>query len=163
MRDIAPPTLTLDEKLDLTVPFTTSRPEFRGNIVDAGSGIDVTALEAVIDGKLIQKFSCNDDGNFVFVPLTPLEGGAHCIEIKGGDRTGNKVVSPSLRFEVVKELKVTQISIPNAEIILNKVLSSFDYRRNVKIKSTSRGHRQTIYTRPEKIGKIHFRWLCNGK
>ncbi|MDD3001917.1 MAG: FlgD immunoglobulin-like domain containing protein, partial [Candidatus Riflebacteria bacterium] len=173
MRDMAAPTLTLDEKLDLTVPFTTSRPEFCGNIIDAGSGVDLYALEAVIDGKLTQKFTCNDDGNFVFVPLTPLEGGAHTIEIKGGDRTGNKVASPQLRFEVVKELKVTQIvqypnpargNYMNIRFITNRSDITED---NVKIKIYDvAGHRvRTIDSAPRKIDTTYdFRWdMLNGK
>jgi flagellar hook assembly protein FlgD/methionine-rich copper-binding protein CopC len=173
LKDIKAPVITFDEKIDFSQMFDTNRPEFRGRILDAGSGVNKSTLQAVFDDSLTQNFTLDDEGYFSFKALTPLEGGVHSIELRAQDNTGNAAVTPSLRFEVVKELKVEQIiqypnparsNYMNIRFITNRSDITED---NVKIRIYDvAGHRvKTLDTAPRRIGNTYdFRWdLCNGR
>ena len=109
MRDTLAPRIRMTEELDLQKPFTTARPDFAGQIEESGSGVDVTALTAHIDGGPAQTVQVDSNGNFVFKPLADLIGGTHDLVIKAADRTGNQSQTSSLRFQVNLPLSLGQI------------------------------------------------------
>ncbi len=110
LRDVKGPEVTLAADIDLNEPFRTSRPEFRGQITDAGSGLDLTSVTAHIDAGAAQNVSLDSNGNFVFRPMADLTGGWHDLTIKARDKTGNDSAMAAVRFEVVVPLQITQIA-----------------------------------------------------
>jgi hypothetical protein len=110
MRDVKAPEITIDSDIDLTEPFKTARPEFRGTITDA-SGIDADSVSAHIDSGPAQQVQQFDQasGNYSFRPMADLTGGRHTLEIRAADNTGNQSQMTPVRFEVVVPLKITQI------------------------------------------------------
>jgi len=109
MRDIAAPRLSLAADMELSEPFRTPRPEFRGRVEEAGSGIDAKTVIARIDGGAGQPVQIDSNGNFVFTPIVDLVAGNHDLEIKAADRTGNTGVMAAMRFQVVLPLSIGQI------------------------------------------------------
>lgn len=109
MRDIAAPRLSLAADMQLSEPFRTARPEFRGNIEEAGSGLDPRTVIASIDDGPSQPVKVDSNGNFVFVPIADLVAGDHQLVIKAADRTGNTGLMAATRFSVVMPLSISQI------------------------------------------------------
>lgn len=109
MRDIEAPRISMAAELDLNEPFRTARPEFNGLIEEAGAGLDLTTISAHIDGGPAQPVQVDENGNFVFIPMTDLVGGHHDLVIRASDRTGNLSQMSALRFLVVVPLNISQI------------------------------------------------------
>lgn len=110
LRDIKGPDVTLAADIDLNEPFRTARPEFRGKITDAGSGLDLTTVTAHIDSGPAQTVTVDNNGNFTFKPMADLTGGWHDLVIRAKDNTGNDSAMTAARFEVVVPLQITQIA-----------------------------------------------------
>lgn len=173
MRDSKAPVITLDDSMDFTKEFDSGHPEFKGKVEDWGSGVDNSALEAVFDGNLTQNFTVNDDGEFSFRTLTELTGGSHTVELKVGDRTGNRATSGTMRFDVVNELKVSQIiqwpnpARSNYMYIRFKTNRADITEENVKIRIFDvAGHRvRNLSVAPRRNGGVYdFKWdMLNGK
>ncbi|MGM0598170.1 MAG: Ig-like domain-containing protein [Candidatus Rifleibacteriota bacterium] len=109
MRDVKAPEVSIDSDIDLNDPFRTARPEFRGRVSDAGSGIDLDSVTAHIDSGPAQLVEVDSSGGFVFRPMADLTGGRHTLEIRAADNTGNQSQMTPVRFEVSVPLKITQI------------------------------------------------------
>ncbi|KAF1081392.1 MAG: hypothetical protein GQF41_2198 [Candidatus Rifleibacterium amylolyticum] len=109
MRDIAAPRLNLAADMELSEPFRTARPEFRGRVEEAGSGIDPRTVIARIDGGPGQPVQVDSNGNFVFTPIADLVAGDHDLVIKAADRTGNTGLMAATRFQIVMPLSISQI------------------------------------------------------
>lgn len=109
MRDVAAPRINMAEELDLTEPFRDSRPEFTGQIEEAGAGLDGENVTAHIDGGQAQQVQVGSDGRFVFRPMAELTGGSHELVIKASDRTGNRSQTAALRFQIQVPLSIGQI------------------------------------------------------
>lgn len=109
MRDIEAPRISMAAELDLNEPFRTARPEFNGLMEEAGAGLDLTKVSAHIDGGPAQPVQVDENGNFVFIPMTDLVGGHHDLTIRASDRTGNQSQMSALRFLVVVPLSISQI------------------------------------------------------
>ncbi|MBU1108935.1 MAG: Ig-like domain-containing protein [Candidatus Riflebacteria bacterium] len=109
MRDIAAPRINLAEDMTLSEPFRTARPEFKGKIEEAGSGVDTKSINAYIDGGPAQPVQVAANGEFVFTPLANLVAGDHDLTIKATDLTGNQGEMASIRFAIVQRLELGQI------------------------------------------------------
>jgi hypothetical protein len=106
LKDLKGPAIDVDTT-DLSEPFTTARPKFKGNITDASGIASVTAH---IDSGLAQTVHLDPvTGNFTFIPLADLTGGRHDLVIKATDKTGNQSQTAAIRFEVKVPLSITQI------------------------------------------------------
>ncbi len=110
LRDVKGPEVALAADIDLNEPFRTPRPEFRGKITDAGSGLDITTVTAHIDSGPAQNVTVDNSGNFTFKPMADLTGGWHDLVIRAKDNTGNDSAMTAVRFEVVVPLQITQIA-----------------------------------------------------
>lgn len=110
LQDTKAPEVKLAADINLAEPFRTARPEFRGQIVETGSGLDMTTISAHIDNGPAQAISVDANGNFTFRPQADLTGGRHDLLIKASDKTGNAAALVPLRFEVVVPLQITQIA-----------------------------------------------------
>ena len=109
MRDIAAPRLNLAADMEMSEPFRTARPEFRGRVEEAGSGIDPRTVIARIDGGPGQPVQVDGNGNFLFKPIADLVAGDHDLVIKAADRTGNTGLMAATRFQIVLPLSISQI------------------------------------------------------
>ncbi|MDD3148409.1 MAG: Ig-like domain-containing protein, partial [Candidatus Riflebacteria bacterium] len=109
MRDVVAPTVALDKKIDLDEPFRVSRPEFSGEIKEAGSGLAAQEVVAHIDGGLAQPVIVDGLGRFSFKPFAELTTGDHELVIKAADKTGNKSQTAAMRFQVQLPLQIGQI------------------------------------------------------
>jgi len=109
MRDVAAPRVNLAADMNLIEPFRTARPEFKGRIEEAGSGIDTGAISAHVNGGPAQPVQVDAKGNFSFKPLADLVAGNHDLVIKAADRTGNLGQLASTRFAVALPLSISQI------------------------------------------------------
>lgn len=110
MRDIKAPEVSLDSEIDLEKPFETAKPEFRGQLAEAGSGLDLNKVSAHVDSGPAQPVTVDSEGKFIFKPMANLTGGRHDLVIRSSDKTGNLSQMAPVRFAVVVPLSITQIA-----------------------------------------------------
>ncbi|MEW6709299.1 MAG: Ig-like domain-containing protein [Candidatus Riflebacteria bacterium] len=110
LHDTKAPEVTISTDINLAEPFRTARPEFKGKIVEAGSGLDLTTVSASIDSGPAQNVTVDAGGNFTFIPQADLTGGWHDLVIRASDNTGNVSAMAPARFEVTVPLQITQIA-----------------------------------------------------
>ena len=108
MRDSVEPTIKLDDSINLSEAFETSRPQFKGKITDFGSGIDANTVQIKIDG-VAETIKLEDDGSFDYKPLRELTNGNHDLIISASDHTGNPASTGSMRFSLVLPFEFKQI------------------------------------------------------
>ncbi|OGK06221.1 MAG: hypothetical protein A2W80_00770 [Candidatus Riflebacteria bacterium GWC2_50_8] len=109
MFDAVAPQIALDSSMNLIEPFRTARPEFKGSIVEAGSGLKAGSVKAYIDNGPAQTVQVDAGGNFVFTPMADLVAGNHDLVIEATDNTGNIGQMASTRFAVTLPLSIGQI------------------------------------------------------
>ncbi|GAB4269145.1 MAG: hypothetical protein Kow0029_05000 [Candidatus Rifleibacteriota bacterium] len=166
MRDIKAPEIIMSEEMNFDEPIRSARPEFRGAIAEAGSGIDMDSVSAHIDAGPAQPVIVDADGNFVFKPMADLTGGNHDLIIKSSDRTGNVSTMSPIRFAVAVPLRITQIAqYPNparSKAFIRISANRNDIREDlvkVKIYDTA-GHRVTTL---DGIKAVNETWGVNAR
>lgn len=172
MRDSVAPTIKLDDSMDLTKNFETSRPEFIGSIKDFGSGIDTNSVEVKIDNNT-QLISVGDDGSFKFRPLTELTNGNHELSINACDHTGNAATTGSMRFALTLPFEFKQIiQYPNParnHTTIRIRTNSTGVNCNIKVKIYDvAGHKVADFDESDVVdkrdGNYEIRWdLTNTK
>ena len=171
MQDSVAPSIKLDESLDLSKAFETSRPEFIGTINDFGSGVDTSSLEAKIDNNT-QSISIDNNGNFKFKSLSELINGNHDLIITAKDKTGNPATSGSMRFALVLPFEFKQIiQYPNPaknNLTIRIRTNSTGINCNIRIKIYDvAGHKVADFDESDVIdrndGNYEVRWDLRNK
>ena len=109
MFDAVAPQISLDSSVNLIEPFRTARPEFKGSVLEDGSGVKAGSVKAYIDNGPAQTIQVDAGGNFAFIPMADLVAGNHDLVIEATDNTGNVGRMASTRFSVTLPLSIGQI------------------------------------------------------